>query len=68
MQLQREIVSGGAGRDSFSIATAELLYNPNTITGFEARVDIIGVAGLGMAFEDLHFHSQWTGSRSGDLN
>ena len=47
--------TGGAGKDSFWIATAELPHNPNTITDFESGKDLIGVAGLGIAYEDLQF-------------
>ena len=47
------ILTGGADSDSFWIATAQLPHNPNTITDFEAGVDVIGVAGLGVAYEDL---------------
>ena len=48
-------LTGGAGQDSFWIATAQLPYKANTITDFEAELDVIGVGGLGVAYEDLHF-------------
>ncbi|HEY9767881.1 MAG TPA: hypothetical protein V6C71_05140 [Coleofasciculaceae cyanobacterium] len=46
---------GGEGQDSFWIATAEFPHKVNTITDFEAQVDVIRVGGLGVTYEDLHF-------------
>ena len=48
-------LTGGVGEDSFWITTAELPQKVNTITDFEAEVDVIGVGGLGIAYEDLDF-------------
>ncbi len=48
-------LTGGVGQDSFWVATAQLPHQVNTITDFEAEVDVIGVGGLGVAYEDLHF-------------
>ena len=48
-------LTGGVGEDSFWITTAELPHKVNTITDFEAEVDVIGVGGLGIAYEDLDF-------------
>ena len=50
--------TGGEGQDSFWIATAELPHKVNTITDFEAEIDVIGVGGLGVAYEDLHFRAE----------
>ena len=50
-------LTGGEGQDSFWIATAELPHKVNTITDFEAE-DVIGVGGLGVAYEDIHFHTE----------
>ena len=47
------IITGGAGADSFWIANAELPDEPNTITDFTAGEDVIGVAGLGIGYSDL---------------
>lgn len=49
----KNVLTGGTGRDSFWIATAELPHDPNTITDFEAGIDVIGVAGLGIGYDDL---------------
>ena len=49
------VLTGGTDRDSFWIATAELPHDPNTITDFEAGVDVIGVSGLGIGYDDLNF-------------
>ena len=50
-------LTGGEGQDSFWIATAKLPHKVNTITDFEAE-DVIGVGGLGVAYEDIHFHTE----------
>ena len=46
-------ITGGADADQFWIAGAEFPESSNTITDFESGVDVIGVAGLGIGFEDL---------------
>lgn len=46
-------VTGGAGADQFWIATAETPDTANTITDFTSGEDVIGLAGLGIGFEDL---------------
>ena len=50
-------LTGGEGQDSFWIATAKLPHKVNTITDFEAE-DVIGVGGLGVAYEDIHFRTE----------
>ncbi|GEM_PF-88201 len=49
------IITGGAGEDQFWIFTAQLPQDVNTITDFEAGVDVIGIAGSGLSFEDINF-------------
>ena len=46
-------ISGGAGTDQFWVATAELSESANVITDFTLGEDVIGIAGLGIGFEDL---------------
>lgn len=46
-------ITGGAGADQFWITSAELPETANTITDFLSGEDVIGVAGLGIGFEDL---------------
>ncbi|MEM8777478.1 MAG: metallophosphoesterase [Cyanobacteria bacterium P01_G01_bin.49] len=47
------IVTGGAGADQFWVASAELPGAANIITDFALGEDVIGVAGLGIGFDDL---------------
>ncbi|MBE9048754.1 alkaline phosphatase, partial [Pleurocapsales cyanobacterium LEGE 10410] len=47
-------ITGGGEADQFWIAGAEFPESANTITDFESGVDVIGVAGLGIGFEDLN--------------
>ncbi|GAB4384150.1 MAG: hypothetical protein Kow00121_47190 [Elainellaceae cyanobacterium] len=47
------LLTGGAGADQFWIATAKLPSAKNTIADFEAGVDVIGIAELGLSFEEL---------------
>lgn len=49
------IISGGAGKDQFWIFNAELPQDANTITDFEAGVDVIGIANSSLSFEDITF-------------
>ena len=46
-------ITGGKGADEFWIATAEVPDAANTITDFELGIDRLGIAGLGIGFEDL---------------
>lgn len=47
------IITGGADADQFWIAGAEIPESVNTITDFESGIDVIGIAGLGIGFDDL---------------
>ena len=49
-------ITGGAGADSFWIASAKLPDSANTITDFTAGEDVIGVAGLGIGYSDLDIY------------
>ncbi len=46
-------ISGGAGKDQFWIVNAQLPEEVNTITDFETGIDVIGIAGTGLSFEDI---------------
>ena len=46
-------ITGGEGADRFWIATAETPDAANTITDFALGEDILGIAGLGISFEDI---------------
>ena len=46
-------ITGGAGADKFWIASAELPDSANTITDFTNNEDVIGIAGLGIGFDDV---------------
>ncbi len=46
-------ITGGEGADQFWIAVAEIPESANTITDFTADEDVIGIAGLGIGFDDL---------------
>ena len=47
------ILTGGAGADQFWIASAEIPKSANVITDFNLEEDAIGIAGLGIGFDDL---------------
>ncbi|MEM7714507.1 MAG: pre-peptidase C-terminal domain-containing protein [Cyanobacteria bacterium P01_A01_bin.68] len=47
------ILTGGAGADQFWIATAETPDAANIITDFTTGEDVLGIAGLGIGFDDL---------------
>ncbi|MEM8830616.1 MAG: calcium-binding protein [Cyanobacteria bacterium P01_G01_bin.19] len=47
------IINGGAGADQFWIVSAELPESANIITDFTSGEDVIGLAGLGIGFEDV---------------
>ena len=47
------LLTGGEGSDQFWIATGELPEEANTITDFESGMDVIGIGGLGVSFDDL---------------
>ncbi|MGD1921026.1 MAG: D-alanyl-D-alanine carboxypeptidase, partial [Pleurocapsa sp.] len=46
-------ITGGEGADQFWIASAELPESANIITDFMSGEDVIGLAGLGIGFEDV---------------
>ena len=51
-------ITGGAGADQFWVATAEIPESANTITDFTISEDVIGIAGLGVSYEDISIASQ----------
>ena len=52
------IITGGAGKDQFWIAVAEIPDAVNMITDFTSGEDVLGIAGLGIGFEDLSITQQ----------
>ncbi|MEM7579266.1 MAG: PPC domain-containing protein [Cyanobacteria bacterium P01_A01_bin.80] len=52
------IITGGEGADQFWIATAEIPESANIITDFTSGEDVLGIAGLGIGFEDLSITQQ----------
>jgi hypothetical protein len=52
------IITGGEGADQFWIATAEIPDSANTITDFTSGEDVLGIAGLGIGFDDLSITGQ----------
>ena len=46
-------LTGGEGEDQFWIASVEVPESANIITDFTRSEDVIGIAGLGISFEDL---------------
>ncbi|MEM7712965.1 MAG: serine hydrolase [Cyanobacteria bacterium P01_A01_bin.68] len=52
------IVTGGEGADQFWIAVSETPGRTNTITDFTIGEDVIGIAGLGIGFEDISITQQ----------
>ena len=47
------ILTGGEDIDEFWIATAEISDAANTITDFEIGIDVLGIASLGIGFDNL---------------
>ncbi len=47
------IITGGEGADQFWLANAQVPESTNTITDFESGVDVLGIAGLDLSFEEL---------------
>ena len=47
------VITGNLGADQFWIANAEFPQSPNTITDFTSGEDVIGIAGLGIGYDDL---------------
>ena len=52
------IITGGEGADQFWIATAETPDTANIITDFTSGEDVLGIAGLGIGFDDLSITQQ----------
>ncbi|MEO0843323.1 MAG: D-alanyl-D-alanine carboxypeptidase, partial [Cyanobacteria bacterium J06643_5] len=52
------VITGGAGADQFWIATAEIPDAANIITDFTSGEDVLGIAGLGIGFDDLSITQQ----------
>ena len=52
------VITGGAGADQFWIATAETPDSANIITDFTSGEDVLGIAGLGIGFDDLSITQQ----------
>ena len=52
------LITGGVGADQFWIANAAIPESPNTVTDFTSGEDVIGIAGLGIGFDDLAFTQQ----------
>jgi len=52
------VITGGEGADQFWIATAETPDAANIITDFTVGEDVIGIAGLGIGFDDLSITEQ----------
>ncbi len=46
-------ITGGEGTDQFWIAVAEIPESANIITDFTLDEDVLGIAGLGIGFDDL---------------
>ena len=46
-------MTGGAGADQFWVATAEIPKGANIITDFTIDEDVIGIAGLGVGYDDI---------------
>ena len=52
------LLNGAQGADQFWIANAALPNSPNRITDFELDVDVLGIGGLGLNFDDLSLTQQ----------
>ncbi|MDJ0746296.1 MAG: hypothetical protein QNJ32_23435 [Xenococcaceae cyanobacterium MO_167.B27] len=52
------IITGGTGADQFWIVSAEIPDAVNIITDFTSGEDVIGIAGLGISFDDLSISQQ----------
>ncbi|TAE59709.1 MAG: glycerophosphodiester phosphodiesterase [Nostocales cyanobacterium] len=47
------IIAGGTGADQFWIVNGDLPMETNTIVDFTIDVDVLGIGGMGLNFEDL---------------
>ena len=52
------LITGGEGADQFSIASAAIPESTNTIEDFTVGEDVIGIAGLGVGFDDVSLVQQ----------
>ncbi|MGK7934831.1 MAG: hypothetical protein AB4206_03365 [Xenococcaceae cyanobacterium] len=52
------ILTGGEGADQFWIAVAQIPNSANVITDFDLQEDIIGIAGVGIGFDELNISQQ----------
>lgn len=52
------LITGGEGADRFWIASATIAESTNTINDFTIGEDIIGIAGLGIGFDDVNLVQQ----------
>lgn len=52
------LITGGEGADQFWIASAAIPESTNTIDDFTAGEDVIGIAGLGVGFDDVSLLQQ----------
>ena len=55
-------INGNLGADQFWIANGEIPDSPNRINDFTSGEDVIGVAGLGIGFDDLDITQTDTGA------
>ena len=55
-------INGNLGADQFWIANAEIPDSPNRINDFTSGEDVIGIAGLGIGFDDLDITQTDTGA------
>jgi Ca2+-binding RTX toxin-like protein len=46
-------ITGGEGADEFWLANGQLPDSPNTIADFQAGIDVLGINGLGLTFNNL---------------
>ena len=51
-------MTGGEGADQFWVATAEIPEAANTITDFTIGEDVIGIAGLGIGYDNISITSE----------
>ena len=52
------LITGGADADQFWIVSAQIPESANIITDFTSGEDVIGIAGLGIGFDDLSITQQ----------
>ena len=52
------LIIGGEGADQFSIASAAIPESTNMVDDFTAGQDVIGIAGLGVSFDEVSLIQQ----------